>query len=109
MGYSPWVAKTQTRLSDFTFTLLNMGFLGGSGGKESACNAGDLGLSPGLGSFPGGRHRTHSSVLVWRLLYMVGIGCVYCLCWRLTFPLNPYFCLFYCPQIASKYFLLESV
>jgi len=40
-----------------------MGFLGGSGGKESACNAGDLGLTPGLGRSPGGGHRTHSSVL----------------------------------------------
>ena len=26
-----------------------MGFLGGSDGKESACNVGDLGLIPGLG------------------------------------------------------------
>ena len=26
-----------------------MGFPGGSAGKESACNAGDLGLIPGLG------------------------------------------------------------
>ena len=29
------------------------GFSGGSGSKESACNAGDLGLSPGLGKSPG--------------------------------------------------------
>ena len=27
-----------------------------SGGKESACNMGDLGLIPGLGRFPGGGH-----------------------------------------------------
>ena len=27
-------------------------FSGGSDGKESACNAGDLGLIPGLGRFP---------------------------------------------------------
>ena len=27
-----------------------MGFSGGSAGKESACNVGDLGLTPGLGS-----------------------------------------------------------
>ena len=31
-------------------------FLGGSDGKESACNARDLGLIPGLGRFPGGGH-----------------------------------------------------
>ena len=30
-----------------------MGFLGGSNSKESACNAGDLGLIPGLGQSPG--------------------------------------------------------
>ena len=30
-----------------------MGFPGGSAGKESACNVGDLGLIPGLGKSPG--------------------------------------------------------
>ena len=30
-----------------------MGFSGGSGGKESACNVGYLGLIPGLGRSPG--------------------------------------------------------
>ena len=30
-----------------------MGFPGGSGGKESACNAGDMGSIPGLGRSPG--------------------------------------------------------
>ena len=29
-----------------------MGFPGGSDGKESACNEGDLGLIPGLGRSP---------------------------------------------------------
>ena len=33
-----------------------MGFPCGSDGKESACNAGDLGLLPGLGRSPGGGH-----------------------------------------------------
>ena len=33
-----------------------MGFPGGSDGKESACNAGDLGLITGLGRSPGGGH-----------------------------------------------------
>ena len=33
-------------------TLL-LGFPGGSDGKESCCNAGDLGLSPGSGRSPG--------------------------------------------------------
>ena len=30
-----------------------VGFPGGSNGKESACNAGDLGSIPGLGKYPG--------------------------------------------------------
>ena len=32
------------------------GFPGRSVGKESTCNAGDLGLIPGLGRSPGGGH-----------------------------------------------------
>ena len=35
----------------------NLGLpFGGSDGKESACNVGDLGSTPGLGRSPGGRH-----------------------------------------------------
>ena len=33
-----------------------MGFSGGSNGKESACNVGNLGLIAGLGRSPGGGH-----------------------------------------------------
>ena len=33
--------------------LIYMGFPGGSDGKESACNVGDLGSVPGLGRSPG--------------------------------------------------------
>ena len=40
---------------------LSMGFPGGSAGKESACNAGDLGSIPGLGRSPG--EATHSSIM----------------------------------------------
>ena len=36
--------------------MLLMGFPGGSDGKESACNVGDLGLIPELGRSPGGGH-----------------------------------------------------
>ena len=43
------------------------GFPGGSDGKESTCKAGDLGLIPGLGRFPGGGMATHSSILAWRI------------------------------------------
>ena len=43
------------------------GFPGGLGGKESACNVGDLDLIPGLGRSPGGGLATHSSILAWRI------------------------------------------
>ena len=33
-----------------------MGFPGGSDGKESACNVGDLGSIPGMERSPGGGH-----------------------------------------------------
>ena len=35
---------------------MSLCFPGGSDGKESTCNAGDLGLIPGLGRSPGGEH-----------------------------------------------------
>ena len=38
---------------DLILPTTNLGFPGGSAGKESACNAGDLGLIPGLGRSPG--------------------------------------------------------
>ena len=49
VGKFPWRSY---RLSTPVF----LGFPGGSEDKESACNAGDLDLIPGLGKFPGGRH-----------------------------------------------------
>ena len=39
-----------------SFPNLLWDFLGSSAGKESTCNAGDLGLIPGLGRSPGGGH-----------------------------------------------------
>ena len=42
-------------------------FPGGSDCKESACNAGDLGLIPGLGKSPGEGMATHSNILAWRI------------------------------------------
>ena len=38
------------------FSTPGVGFPGSSAGKESTCNAGDLGLIPGLGRSPGGGH-----------------------------------------------------
>ena len=45
---------TYCNFTDFIIKLL--GFPGGSDGKESTCNAGDLGSIPGSGTFPGGGH-----------------------------------------------------
>ena len=44
-----------------------MGFLGDSEGKESTCNAGDLGLIPGFDDPLEKRTTTHSSILAWRI------------------------------------------
>ena len=45
-----------------------MEFPGGSDGKDSACNAGDLGLIPGSGRFPPEEETaTHSSILAWKI------------------------------------------
>ena len=43
-----------------------LGFLGGSEGKESACNVGDLGLILGHKDSLEKGMTTHSSILAWR-------------------------------------------
>ena len=43
------------------------GFPGGSEGKESTCNTGDLGSIPGLGRSLEEGMATHSSILDWRI------------------------------------------
>ena len=47
-----WVGKIHWR-RDRLPTPVFLGFPGGSAGKESTCNAGDLGFIPGLGRSPG--------------------------------------------------------
>ena len=53
--FNSWVGKIRWK-RDRLPTPVFLDFLGGSEGKESACNAGDLGSIPGLGSSPGGGH-----------------------------------------------------
>ena len=53
--FNSWVGKIPC-LKDRLPTPLFVGFPGGSDGKESACNVGDLGSIPGLGRFLEGRH-----------------------------------------------------
>ena len=50
-----WVGKIPWR-RDRLPTPVFLGFLGGLDGRESAYNATDLGLIPGLGRSPGGGH-----------------------------------------------------
>ena len=55
VGYSPWGHKESDmteQLSLHFTSLFWLGFPGGSGSKESACNAGDLGFIPGSGRSP---------------------------------------------------------
>ena len=46
------------------------GFPGGSEGKASACNAGDLGLIPGSGRSLEKEMATYSSTLAWEIPWM---------------------------------------
>ena len=52
-----WTAREAQRLKCFKFLFclcdVLLDFPGGSDGEESACTAGDPGLIPGLGRFPG--------------------------------------------------------
>ena len=50
--FESWVRKILWRRNRL-LTPVFLGFPGGSDGKNSACNAGDLGLIPGLGKSPG--------------------------------------------------------
>ena len=54
-GVLEWVAMPSSKGSSQPRDR-TLGFPGGSAGKESVCNAGDLGLIPGLGRSPGGGH-----------------------------------------------------
>ena len=65
--FNSWVGKIPCR-RDRLPTPVFLGFPCGSAGKESACDAGDLGLIPSLGSSPVEKGMaTHSSILAWRI------------------------------------------
>ena len=49
------------------FLCHQMGFPGGSDGKESACNAGDLSSIPGQKDLLKKGMATHSSLLAWKI------------------------------------------
>ena len=47
-----------------------MGFPGGSEGKASACNAGDMGSNPVSIRSPGEGNGNHSSTLAWKIPWL---------------------------------------
>ena len=53
--FDSWVRKI-CWIRDRLPTPVSLSFPGGSAGKESACNVGDLGSMPGLGRSPGERN-----------------------------------------------------
>ena len=59
--FDSWVRKIPWR-RDRPPTPVFLGFPGGSAGKESACNAGDLGSIPGVGKIPWRRERLPTPV-----------------------------------------------
>ena len=75
------IKKHLSSLTDFTdffflmktwiFLLLTplhrLGFPGGSDGKETACNAGDMDSIPGSERSPGEGMALHSSIIAWRI------------------------------------------
>ena len=58
---SVWVSSSLCSVIVTIFTI------GGSDGKEFACNAGDLGSIPGSGRSCGKGMATHSIILAWRI------------------------------------------
>ena len=55
LRFDSWVGKIPWRRDRLPPPVF-LGFPGGSDSEESACNAGDLGSTPGLGRPPGGVH-----------------------------------------------------
>ena len=53
--FDPWVEKIPWRRDRLPIPVF-MDFPGGSDGKQSSCNVGNLGSIPGLGRSPGGGH-----------------------------------------------------
>ena len=64
--FNSWVRKIPWRRYRLPISVF-LGFPGGSDGKESNCNAGDLGSTPGLERSPGEEkgYPTHPGILAW--------------------------------------------
>ena len=66
LGFNPSVRKIPWRRDSLPSPVF-LGFPGGLGGKESACNAGDLGSSVGWEDPLEKGMSTHPSILAWRI------------------------------------------
>ena len=66
--------KSRDNFKKDKIRIIIRGFPGVSDGKESACNAGDPGSIPGLGRSLEMEMATHSSILVWRILWIEETG-----------------------------------
>ena len=60
---SSWISVSNWKPRLLCVSRITSGFPCGLAGKESACNAGDLGLNPVLGRFPWRRERLPTPVL----------------------------------------------
>ena len=69
--FSPRPAFCKNCKGDKGYLYYPLDFPRGSAGKESACNAGDLGSIPGLGRSLEKGTATHSSILAWRIPWTV--------------------------------------
>ena len=67
----PFMKKTLNKLGTEGNFLILMGFPGGSAGKESAGNAGDLGSIPELGRSPGQGKGYPLQYPAWRITWTV--------------------------------------
>ena len=66
--FDSWIGKIRWRKDRLPVFL---GFPCGSAGKESACNVGDLGSIPGWEDPLEKVKATHSSILAWRIPWIV--------------------------------------
>ena len=86
----------KTIINKNVLVIHNMGFPGGSAGKESTCNAGDLGLIPGLLIFLDNLEPTQRNVQLYivhgedslqlKLILWVTADCVICTKINRPFP-----------------------
>ena len=66
-GESPSLPQSGLACLSFGGAASLQGFPGGSDGKESTCNVGDLASVPGLGRSLGGGHGNPLSILAWKI------------------------------------------